>query len=225
MGFSVTSQPSFQNKAKLQIVLRALLITRSYWGHGADSLCSSPADRLGDGDWRFGAEGKPAVSADAVSQDHPGSVSGAAEEAGVPGVGCQRSGSQRLPRGSQAQVRRTTCTPLLEQRRNVNAIWIEYGKKRLNSSVYQCSRFACLCLLQFCWRNLGLGVFRLRIPRGNRTSQSIPPTHCKQISNYIHCYSYWRTRIQHLWGSFDFLISFFVNTKYNPNSNGLLKLN
>lgn len=76
-----------------------------------------PADRLGDGDRRFGAEGKPAVSADAASQDHPGGVSGAAEKAGVPGVGGQRSSSQRLPRGSQAQVRRMTRTHLKQPRK------------------------------------------------------------------------------------------------------------
>lgn len=44
-------------------------------------------DRLGDGDWRFGTEGKPALFANTVSQDHPGRMFGSAEEAGVFGLG------------------------------------------------------------------------------------------------------------------------------------------
>lgn len=51
-------------------------------------------DGFGDGDRGPGAEGEPAVSADATPQDHPCSLSGAAEEAGISGLCRQGSGPE-----------------------------------------------------------------------------------------------------------------------------------
>lgn len=75
-----------------------------FWDVSCTAVLMIFPDRFGDGDWRLSSEGEPAVSADATPQDHPCSLFGATEEAGVSGLCCQGSGPKWLSRGPKTEV-------------------------------------------------------------------------------------------------------------------------